>query len=292
MSDFVANEATQTVKSNSNPLSQYFRQPKIWIKLPSNGEYYPPGTIDRSTNGEYPVYAMTAKDELLFKTPDALLTGQTTVEIIKSCMPAILDPWKMPSIDVDCALIAIRLATYGENMDITVTCPSCDTTSDYEMNLRGWLETFENFKYQNTIAVDPLKVIIRPYSYQELSKAQLQTLEQQKLVDIATDDKLTDEEKMDKFGKGFVRLTEYTVNLISGCIARIETPTGPVSDQKMIKEFIDNAPSNVFDTIHKHITGIKEQVELKPQKVKCPECEHLFSTPIVMDQSNFFAVRS
>ena len=99
-----------------NPLSNWFRQPKIYVKLPSQGRFYPPNTLDVSSNDEYPVFAMTAKDELMFKTPDALLSGQSTVEIIKSCIPAIKEPWQMPSIDVDFALIAIRIATYGENI--------------------------------------------------------------------------------------------------------------------------------------------------------------------------------
>lgn len=105
--------AEQQIKKQ-NPLSQWFRQPKVYIKLPSNGEFYPHGALDKSANGEYPVYAMNAKDELMFKTPDALLTGQSTVEVIKSCIPAIQDPWSMPSIDLDVALVAIRIATYGQ----------------------------------------------------------------------------------------------------------------------------------------------------------------------------------
>ena len=32
---------------------------------------------------------MTAKDEMMFKTPDALLNGQATVDVIQSCIPAI-----------------------------------------------------------------------------------------------------------------------------------------------------------------------------------------------------------
>jgi hypothetical protein len=39
-----------------NPLSAYFRQPKIYVKLPSGGQFYPPGALDASANGEYPVY--------------------------------------------------------------------------------------------------------------------------------------------------------------------------------------------------------------------------------------------
>jgi len=72
-----------------NPLASFYRQPKIYVRLPSKGEFYTPGSLDVSENGEYPVYAMTAKDELLFKTPDALLNGTSTVELIKSCIPAL-----------------------------------------------------------------------------------------------------------------------------------------------------------------------------------------------------------
>lgn len=276
----------------SNPLSNYFRQPKIWIRLPSKGKYYSADSLDRSANDEYPVFAMTAKDELLFKTPDALLSGQSTVEVIKSCIPAIKDPWNMPSIDVDVCLIAIRLATYGESMDVSVSCPKCNEENDYALNLRIWLGQFEDFEYIDTVDVSPLTVKIRPYSYKEVTKASLQTLEQQKLVSIATDDSIPDEEKLSRFQAGFIKLTDLTVDLIAGCITRIESPEGAVSDPKIIKDFLDNAPKDVFEKVHSHVSEIKKKIELKPQEMKCAHCEHEFVTPITMDQSNFFEVRS
>jgi hypothetical protein len=282
----------QPTQKNVNPLSQFYRQPKIWIKLPSSGHWYPDGSLDRSANDEYPVYAMTAKDELLFKTPDALLSGQSTVEVIKSCIPAIKDPWHMPSIDIDACLIAIRLATYGEEMEITVDCPSCKGENEYSMNLRLWLGQFDNFQYRDTVNVDPLIIKIRPYAYKEITKASLQTLEQQKLVQIASDETISDEEKIEKFQTGFIKLTNLTVDLVSGCITRIDTPQGSVVDRTFITDFINNASKDVFEKIHEHVSELKNEIELKPQSVKCSHCEHEFTTPITMDQSNFFAVRS
>ncbi len=282
----------QKTPQNVNPLAQYYRQPKIWIRLPSHGHWYPEGSLDRSVNDEYPVFAMTAKDELLFKTPDALLSGQSTVEVIKSCIPAIKDPWNMPSIDLDVCLIAIRLATYGENMEINITCPSCKGENDYNMNLRMWLGQFDNFEYRDTIEVEPLTVKIRPYSYKEITKASLQTLEQQKLVQIATDENMSDEEKIEKFQVGFIKLTNLTVDLVAGCITRIETPDGAVTDRNFINDFLNNSPKDIFEKIHNHVSAMKNEIELKPQPVKCGHCEHEFTTPITMDQSNFFAVRS
>lgn len=72
-----------------NPLKKYFRQPKVYVTLPSKGEYWPDGTIEIPESGEFPIYAMTAKDELAMKTPDALLNGQATVDVIQSCVPNI-----------------------------------------------------------------------------------------------------------------------------------------------------------------------------------------------------------
>ena len=161
---------------NKNPLANWYRQPKIYVRLPSRGKFYAQGSLDVSDSEEYAVYAMTAKDELMFKTPDALLSGQSTVEVIKSCMPAILDPWQMPSIDLDFCLIAIRIATYGENMEVGSTCPHCDAKNDYEIDLNAWLQIFNNFTFKDVIEVPPLTVYIRPYNYRESTKTSIKTL--------------------------------------------------------------------------------------------------------------------
>src|SRR6056300_1622120 len=104
-------------KAPGSPLQKFYRQPKLYLSLPSDGKYYPPGVLETTETGEYPVYSMTAKDELAFKTPDALINGQSTVDVIQSCIPNIKNAWEMPSLDLDAALIAIRIATYGEHMD-------------------------------------------------------------------------------------------------------------------------------------------------------------------------------
>jgi len=281
-----------TATKKNNPLSSYFRQPKIYIKLPSQGKFYDKGSLDPSENGQYPVYAMTAKDELMFKTPDALLSGQSTVEVIKSCVPSIVDPWKMPSIDLDSVLIAIRIATYGENMEITTICPACETDNAYEMNLLDWLTSISQFTYQDNLKIDVLMLHLRPYSYQEITKTNLKSFEQQRIFNVINDDKLTDEQKIEMFGKSFVKLTQLTVDIIAGCISQIDTPEESVTDQQMIKEFIDNSPKEIFDAISNHVTSMKNKIELKPLHAKCSNCSHEFDVPITLDQSNFFAVRS
>ena len=280
-------EQMQKPKS-SNPLSAYFRQPKLYLTLPSEGKYYADGALDLSVNGEYPVYAMTAKDELIFKTPDALLNGQATVELIRSCIPAIKDPWGMPSIDLDACLIAIRIATYGEGMDFDSQCPSCSHENTYEMNLLGYLDQVKSFKYNDTVSLPPLEIKLRPYNYREVTKASLQALEQQKIYQVINDENLDDEEKLNQFGQSFVKLTDLTIDIVARCIAAIETPEGVVTDQDQILEFINNAPKDVFNTINDQIKIMREQIDLKVQDVKCAECGTSYQITLTMDQTNFF----
>jgi len=109
-----------------NPLAKHFRQPKIYLRLPSQGRFWPEGSIDMPENGELPVYSMTAKDELVLKTPDALINGQSTVNLIQSCVPNIKDGFAIPSLDLDALLVAIRIASYGEQLTITATIPNTD----------------------------------------------------------------------------------------------------------------------------------------------------------------------
>ncbi len=285
--DQTANTTTQ-----KNLLSNWYRQPKIYVSLPSKGKFYPPGALDTSVDGQYPVYAMTAKDELMLRTPDALLSGQSTVEVIKSCVPAIKDPWVMPSIDLDFCLIAIRIATYGDKMDLGAVCPHCDAENTYEIDLTNWLSIFSGFEYADQVDVDPLKVNIRPYTYREMTRMSLKALEQQKIFSIVNDESMTDEEKIDKFSQSYVKLTELSVGLISECIHSITTPDGVVTDKAMIKEFIDNCNKEVFDKINHHLQDIKEKIELKEREVACNECTKTYALPITLDQANFFAVRS
>jgi len=42
-------------KQKINPLTSLMRQPKIYIRLPSNGRYWAEGSLDLSPNGEYAV---------------------------------------------------------------------------------------------------------------------------------------------------------------------------------------------------------------------------------------------
>jgi hypothetical protein len=293
MQNFNPNAVGQT--SGDNPLKKYFRQPKLYITLPSEYKFYPPGAVNVPENGELPVYSMTAKDELAFKTPDALLNGQATVSVIQSCIPNIKDAWKMPSIDIDAALVAIRMATYGETLTISTKVPVTGSEREFELNLRDLLDSFSNLKYDNVVNAGEMTIYLRPLTYQEFTKNALKTFEEQRILNLVNDESISDEDKLQAFTNSFTKLTELTVSMITEGIHKIIIGDEEVSDPRHIDEFIKNADKEFFNLIMKHLETQKEKFSIKPMEVAADPDDvangapPVFMVPITFDQSNFFA---
>ena len=114
------------MSQNANPLKQYFRQPAVYLRLPSDGQFWPQGSLEMPANKELPVLPMTAIDEITYRTPDALFNGQAVVNVIQSCVPNIRDAWSAPGADINSILIAIRMASFGHEMELNSTCPACN----------------------------------------------------------------------------------------------------------------------------------------------------------------------
>ena len=275
----------------ANPLSGYYRQPKIYIRLPSGGDYYPEGALDVSENGDYPVFAMTAKDELMLKTPDALLSGESTVEVIKSCIPAIKQPWLMPTIDIDAALLGIRIATYGSEMDVWSNCPSCKEENKYTIPLVDYINQGPA-AWKKKITVGDLVFNLVPYNYKQMTKANIKTLEEQRVFAIVNDEEMSDTEKMEKFQKSFVKLTNMTIDTIADVVTAIETPQGKTDNKDQIRDFLNNCDKEIFQGLTDHLSDIKGRQGIPDQHVKCEACNHEWDLPVTMDQANFFADRS
>jgi hypothetical protein len=284
------------VQDNNNPLRKYFRQPKIYLKLPSRGKYYAPGSIDLPENGELPIFAMTAKDELMFKTPDALINGEATVDVIKSCVPGIRDPWKMPSIDNDAILIAIRMATFGEKLEINTKVPVTGEDKDFEIDLRMLLEQLLEFEFDPFIQIsDEMTIEIKPTTYKEFTDNALKTFEEQRIFKIINDDSISDDQKLAVFAKSFRKLTDITIDLVVNSVACIDTPDGRVTDKKHIRDFFSNADRDTFDKVMKHLETIRDNNKIKPLIVNATPEEieagvpETYEIPITFDQSSFFA---
>lgn len=288
-----------TSPQNSNPLASFMRQPKIFIKLPSNGEFWPAGSINKTENGEYPVYSMTAKDELMLKVPDAVMSGQAVVDVIQHCVPNIKNAWLMPSIDLDAILIAIRIATYGEKMNTPLDIGTELESLEYQVDLRTVLDTLmSQITWDPVVPVnDDLTIFVKPVNYRQLSESALKTFETQKIIQVANDNNIPEEEKLKIFKDSFSKLTEVTIGLVQSSIYRIDSPNGSTDNLAFIKEFIENTDKEIFNSIQKHLDNLKEINSIKPLKVPVTEMmkekgykgtEETIEVPLVFDPSTFF----
>jgi hypothetical protein len=276
----------------TNPLSQYFRQPSIYIRLPSQGRNYPAGSLDMPVNGELPVYPMTAIDEITYRTPDALFNGQATVNVIQSCLPNIKDAWAVPSIDLDTILIAIRIASYGHDMEFGTTCPACKDVSERTADLRSMLDSMRVPDYSSTVKSGDLEIFFKPLSYKMLNDNSQLQFDQQKLVQAIPDSQITEDEKLAALNRAFRQLTDITIRSLTSSITTIRTPQAMVSESEHIEEFLKNCNRELFNRIRDHIMQLREQSELQPLKLECPACKKQYEQMLTLDMSSFFAPAS
>ena len=279
---------------NTNPLQKYFRQPKIYLSLPSNGKYYPAGSLEISENGEYPVFPMTARDEIMIKTPDALLNGQATASVITSCIPAIKDPFNMPSMDLDACLIAIRIATYGEMMEVSIKVPVTGEDKEFDLDLRIMLDQFSNVDYNSAIELDGMIVNLRPLTYGEFTETSRKTFDEQRIFNVINDSDIAEGDKLATFTESFKKLTDLTILTLEKSIASIEVGDDVVTDQAHIKEFIANTDKGLFESVTNHIEEQRTKFEVKPLVVDATPEEieagvpETYEVPVTFDQSSFF----
>ena len=280
---------------NANPLNKYFRQPALYVSLPSNTEY-PPHVVAQSQTGELGVMPMTAKGEIRFKTPDALMNGQGVVDVIQSCCPEIKDAWQIKSYDLDTILIAIRIATYGETMDMSFTVPGANETVSHSVNLPALLDQIKNVQITSEVVLkDGLKINVRPLTYKDMTQASLQTFQQQKMYAAVQDSQMSDDEKSSKFNDAFKKLTDLNEGILLKNMQSIQMQDGTeISDPIHIKEFVDKANASLIKDIETQIMQLRSQGAVKPLKLKATEeqikkgAPVTYEVPVTFDNANFF----
>jgi hypothetical protein len=278
-----------------NPLLNIVRQPKIYIKLPSQGKFWPEGSLSHSINGEYPVYSMTAKDELLLKTPDALLNGQAVVDVIQHCMPNILNAWYIPSLDLEAILIAIRLATFGESFDLDIDL-GVEEKFTYTLDLRVLLDTInQTINWDPVVEIDNQMVCyVRPLYYKEMTESSLEIFETQRIITMLSNDSLSQEQKIETFRESFKKLSDINIQLINSVVYKIESTVGTVENVDFIREFLEECDSSIFNKIKNHLDVMKKNNTMKPLTIATTDEQRAkgladtVEVPLTFDQSSFF----
>ena len=279
--------------NSNNPLSKHFRHPSIHFKLPSGGKYWPEGSLNLPLNGEIPIYPMTTRDEIVLRTPDALMNGAGVVEVIQSCCPNILDAWQMPSVDVDAVLIAIRIASYGENMEVETKCPSCEEEANYDIPLPPILDIIQAPDYSNEVVFGSVNISFKPQAYFVATKINIVRFQEDQIIRTISNQDVTDEERKKIFDEQLERLVDLNMDMITESTAYIKTADGEkVRDSAFIKEFYNNCETKVMKDVRAHLEKLRQSSTIPEQNATCSNCNHNFKLSLEFDQASFFATGS
>lgn len=275
------------MQNSQSPLRKYKREPKLYIDLPSQGMYYPAGSLDKAE--EVAVYSMTASDEISIRTPDALFSGNAVAKLIQNCIPEIKDPWNMPIIDVETCLTAIRLASYGENMNLGGKCPSCGYTSEYQIQLQSIIDHFTQQKFIDTVEQSGFRFLLRPLTYRESTSIQKASFKLQRQITQHLP-KLEDEDQREReLQRIYDELANIRVDAIVRAIGKIETADGEEeTDFNEIVDFVENQDKDFFNTVKNAVERNRENWSVPPAQVECESCNKEFKLGVEMDYSNFF----
>lgn len=273
----------------NNPLKQYFRRPAIYVQLPSRGRFYTPDVYQATDTGELPIFPMTAIDEITSKTPDAVFSGQAVVDIIQSCVPNVKNAWKLNIIDVEALIIAIRVASHGEQMEITSQCPSCENEANFDVNLVNMLSTQRDVNYEETLKIHDLEVRFRPLTFREVNENNLRQYDLQKVITLLNrDDVGQNPAAQEETAAAIKKLNELLNDMICDSVDYIRTPETIVKERAYIQDFLQHCDRRSNQAIKDHSIKLKTQNDIPPLKLKCMNCQHEYEQELVLNITNFF----
>lgn len=276
--------------AQQNPLKQFFRGIKLYIKLPSQGMYYEPGIIQFTESNEIGIMPMTGHDELLLKNPDALLNGEALIDVITSCVPAVKQPKALLNNDIEALITAIRYATFNDTLETNIKCPKCTHENNYSLDLQYAIDNMQFLESEYNINLESgITVFVKPYSFPDLLKVLHAQFEQSKIARAIENENLTDQQRADTFKKAFKEIATVKFELMSNGIVRIvnEEHDINVTDKKFIKEFLYNTDKKSIDKISDLIEEINKIGVKKTFSAKCQKCEHEWESEIDFNPVNF-----
>lgn len=276
-----------------NPLQKYMRHADTYVRIPSNGYFNEDDTYPFSPNREIGIAAMTAYDELLLKTPDAMLNGESIVKIIESCVPGIRNVRLLPIPDISVILLGIKMASYGDKMEFQATCPKCQNNNHFESSLQEVLATMKF--HEESYVVDlssKLKVSVKPHTYESSVKQALFNFNESQILKILTDDTVPQEKQIDTYTESMKKMAVLLTELTAESIISVLDPNGIPMDvtREQIFEWITNIPKHDAKAIQKKIEEINIVGIDATQKVFCgnEECKHKWKSQIGFNPTDFF----
>lgn len=277
-----------------NPLSKYTKVEVLYAKLVSNDVIkYPAGVLENNTV-ECGICARSARDELMFNNPDALMNGEAVANVIENCVPNISNARKLYVPDVELLLIGIKLATKERHYHIEADCPECGHHGAFERDLQYLLDSAELLDEQPELLLEDVGGLLlkfKPHTWDEYSLfGQKMFQEQKKARFLENMEDMSDEEKMEQFSIVFESMTKLSFEMIVANIDSIETVDGTIINEKeFIAEWLGEQPAFILRQIREKSDFINNIGVSHDMEVGCSNCGHEWTLQnLQFDPSNFF----
>lgn len=282
---------------SDNPLKRYFRQPAMYLKLPTLGRWYTSGEVAVNEDGEIAVYGLSAIDDIMLNTPDAMLNGKALETVIKNCAPEISNVKKLLVPDIEALFLGIKVSTTGGKYDIDRRCPKCGHDNTFEVNCDHVLGMMSYVEDSDTVVTldDELEIKVRPYSL-EMRQLFIQKQFDEDRMLKAIDEQNKDIDEITKariLGESVEKISRITFDLVSKSIdsVRLIKQNITVTNPAEISEWLVNISKRQADAV---IDAVNKLNEIGPQRdvpARCESCKHEWTDSLNFDPTSFFGRR-
>ena len=277
--------------NSGNPLAKYMRMPGVQVRLPTNGVFLPPGSVEFTITGELLVYPMRSMDELLLKSPDALMSGYAVEELLRSCVPGIKTPRLISSPDLDVLLLAIQAATNGEVIHFSPVCPACEAKNTVHRSLGFLMTTMKTIERDNPVQLSPeLTAHVRPYTMENATRLSVVSFQEARKFQAIEDADVA--VRSAQVNQSMHAIIQVTIELMADCVLKIVTPDEEVTDPAFIRQFLGDVKKPWTDKLQAKLEELNKMGIEKSYDVTCSECQHEWRPEIEFDPATFFATSS
>ena len=279
----------------NNPLSKFYNDPTTYVKLPTRGNFYKEKP-NLSIDGDIGILPMTAIDEMMFQSPDNLLNGESLFKVIGRCAPDVKNPKEIPTPDLDVILAGIRIATYGDKMDVGAVCPNeeCGHENEFQVDLSAlvagvqFLEDTYSIEFSNGISCD-----VKPFTVQSSIMMSLYAIEIKKLQQSAnTMDNSHQDQLIALIKQTLDKSSRHLIDMMTECVLRVSIPDADsVENPAHIREWVSMLTARDYKALRGKIEDISQIGMSKTTTAKCTKCNHMWETEIGVDPASFFDMR-
>lgn len=274
---------------NINPLLSKTKFPGRVFQLPSKGFFYDSGVLaDSVKDGEIQVRPMSALTELKIRSADLLISKKIIAEICMECIPEILKPEKMITIDVDALFLFLVISTNSNKKTIS-SIHDCEKAKvhTYEIDLdpitgnpRNGCLDHKDVLYSVDLP-NKQRVKLKPVTFDQSVEMVLQ---RQNLNRKDINGEIVTQAELEKL------VIDDLLSMID--FVEDEDSTGKiykVNDKKQIEEWLRSLPRKYTEIISEAAANASEWGFDFKVELTCKDCKETYIHELDLNPVNFFS---